>query len=113
MNKTFDRVKSLCTENDLSLNQLENILSLGKNSLYGLKKGNPNSKVLNEIAEYFNVSIDYLLGRTEIKNFKKKQNTVDIEALTDTVLCFDGKPLTDDEKITIQGIINGYLNTRK
>lgn len=62
---TFERVRELAKKQGLSINQLEEKLNFGKNSLYGLKKSNPNSKIIEKIADYFNVSTDYLLGRTD------------------------------------------------
>ncbi|QBX14624.1 Cro/CI family transcriptional regulator [Streptococcus phage Javan149] len=114
MSAVFDRVRELCQTKKMSLNALEDELNLGKNSLYGLKKGNPNSKVLEKIADYFNVSIDYLLDRTAFKYIPKTENnTIEIKELVDSAMFFDGKPISEEEKITIQGIIEGYLNNRK
>lgn len=61
----FDRVKKLCDEQKISIVELEEKLEFGRNSLYGWKKKTPNGANLVKVAEYFNVSTDYLLGRTE------------------------------------------------
>lgn len=37
-------------------------------SLYELGKRNPDNEMLYKISEYFNVSLDYLLGKSKIKN---------------------------------------------
>lgn len=62
---TFDRVKILCDRRRMSVSELEDRLDFGKNSLYGWKKKIPNGANLKKVADYFNVSVDYLLGRTE------------------------------------------------
>lgn len=64
----FERLKSLCKEQGTSIAELEEELSFGKNSLYGWKKKVPNGSNLEKVANYFNVSIDYLVGRTEQKS---------------------------------------------
>lgn len=115
---TYERVRELCQKQGISLNDLENKLELGKNSLYGLKKSQPSSKIITKIADYFNVSTDYLLGRSDNPNiaddkekFYFEGKEVDVEHLAGTAMRFNGKPLTDKDKKTIQGIIEGYLRS--
>lgn len=115
MSNTFKRVYELCYKQGISINNLEEKLGLGKNSLYGLKKGNPNSKIIQKIADYFHVSTDFLLDRTNISKIANENNKSDIEIkrLAESAMFFDGKPVSDDEKKAIQGIVEGYLNTRR
>lgn len=65
MFETFEIVKNLAKKQGLSLNQLEEKLEYSRNTLYGLKSSIPKSDRLQEIADYFGVSTDYLLGRTD------------------------------------------------
>ncbi|MBC2136662.1 MULTISPECIES: helix-turn-helix domain-containing protein [Listeria] len=60
-----DRVKSLCQKRDMSLNDLEKELNFGKNSIYRWKERNPSIDKVDKVADYFNVSTDYLLSRTD------------------------------------------------
>ncbi|ABS23199.1 helix-turn-helix domain-containing protein [Bacillus cytotoxicus] len=64
---TFDIVKKLAEEQKISISELERTLGMGKNSLYRWKKQTPSSDTLQKVADYFNVSTDYLLGRTKKK----------------------------------------------
>ena len=79
--------------------------------MYGIKKANPKSDRLQEIADYFNVSTDYLLGRTDNPNIAKDIVTtpdgrvVDLSNLRERVVLFDGKPLSDDDVDKIAQII--------
>ncbi|MET3659617.1 helix-turn-helix domain-containing protein [Sporosarcina psychrophila] len=63
----FETVRSLCSERGISINNLENALGYSKNTLYRLKTQNPGADKLEAIADYFGVSTDYLLGRTDKK----------------------------------------------
>lgn len=65
----FDRLKSLCDKQGISINDLEEKLDIGKNSLYSWKKGIPKGTNLIKVADYFNVSTDYLLGRETEKPY--------------------------------------------
>ncbi|HEL2491138.1 TPA: helix-turn-helix transcriptional regulator [Streptococcus suis] len=114
---TFKRIKLLAKKQGLSLNQLEEKLGLGRNTLYGLKNKKPNAERIAEIADYFNVSTDYLLGRTdnpriasdEPEKFYFEGKEVDVERLAGTAMRFNGKPLSDEDKKAIQNIIEIYL----
>ncbi|OXS73206.1 hypothetical protein B1B04_13035 [Lysinibacillus sp. KCTC 33748] len=81
----FDRLKKLCEEQKISVVELEEKLDFGRNSLYGWKKKIPNGANLEKVADYFNVSVDYLLGRTDVKrNFYSivSENNTDTDILT-------------------------------
>lgn len=116
---TFELVKELCKKQGISLNTLEEKVGFARNSLYSWKNSSPKPEKLNVIADYFNVSTDYLLGRTDNPNIARDTyvtpsgKEMDLAQLADGVMLFDGKPLTEEEKITIQGIIKGYLDSRK
>lgn len=111
MFSTFEIVKDLCEKQGISLNTLEDKLKLGKNSLYGLKRNQPSAERLQQIADYFNVSTDYLLGRTDNPAIAKETVTtadgriVDLSNLRERVVLFDGKPLSDDDVDKIAQII--------
>lgn len=107
----FDRIKELADKQKISLNILEEKLGYSTNYLYSLKKGNPKSDRLQEIADYFNVSTDYLLGRTDNPNVASEifttsdGRTVDLSNLRERVVLFDGKPLSDEDVDKIAQII--------
>lgn len=61
------KLLNLRKENDLSLEALGNILGISNQAVSLLEKGkrSPSFEVFFAIAEYFNVSTDWLLGRTD------------------------------------------------
>ena len=66
------RILMLLNENHIQQKELSDYLGLSKNTMTGWKNGNNTSymKYLPQIAEFFNVSVDYLLGKetTTIEN---------------------------------------------
>lgn len=58
-----ERVKDLCKEKGISLNKLEQ--EIGVASGYLSKLDNPGIKTVKLIADYFNVSVDYLMTGEE------------------------------------------------
>ena len=67
MNITSVRIKTLRVENNLTQKQLAEILSIQPNSVQRLEYGTARASLdtLTALADYFNVSIDYLVGRTD------------------------------------------------
>lgn len=64
------RLKELREEYGLSLQEVADKCGISKSAvyLYELGKRNPKQKALEELSCLFNVDIDYLLGKTDIKN---------------------------------------------
>lgn len=108
---TFEKIKELADKQGISLNKLEEKLGFSRNTIYNMKKSTPNVERVSMIADYFNVSTDYLLGRTDNPTIAKDTVTtpdgrvVDLSNLRERVVLFDGKPLSDDDVDKIAQII--------
>lgn len=65
----IERLNSLLQEKHLTRKQFLDDLHFGKNQITYWEKNQtiPNQSTLDTIAGYFNVSVDYLLGRTDQK----------------------------------------------
>ena len=75
-------------------------------------KAEPSSSAISSLADYFNVTTDYLLGRPE----KKDDDNVDYVALDkalDNARSFDGEPMDDHDRENLRGILKGYFTTKK
>lgn len=69
MSKFSNRLKQLRKENNLTQKQLADILHVSQNAIYNWEneKREPSLEMLNKIAAYFNVSLDYLMVEKENK----------------------------------------------
>lgn len=67
----------------------------------------PTTKRILPIADYFNVSVDYLLGRTNNLNIDNEDLSID-DAI-DHAMSFDGKPISDHDRAIIKSIVDAYL----
>lgn len=67
------RLKKLRQEKEITQSELGKILNLSQRSIsqYELGIRFPDEVILNLIADFFDVSLDYLFGRTNIKNIYK------------------------------------------
>lgn len=63
-------LRLLCKENQESISAVLSNCDITKSFIYDLEKRNQSPSVdkLVRLAQYFNVSVDYLLGRTNIKD---------------------------------------------
>lgn len=105
---SFERLKKLCDDQGISINTLEERIGISKNGLYAWKKKVPGGNNLQLVADYFNVSVDYLLGRTDKKYYdltKKEKTDIgqEVEAMlngmnTSSEINFYGEPMTDEAK---------------
>lgn len=73
------RLKELRLQNKLTQQELGEIVHVSKVSISGYERGDrsPDRDTLTALADYFGVSIDYLLGRERSADFlTKKQRTI-------------------------------------
>lgn len=65
-----DRILNLRIENSLTQSQMAKIFDVGISTISMWEQGQriPRPNTLQEICDYFNVDMDYLMGRSDIKN---------------------------------------------
>ncbi len=67
--KLKERMKELRTERNLSQKETAADLGIGITTYcrYELGMREPNASLLDQMADYYDVSVDYLLGRTDTR----------------------------------------------
>lgn len=105
------RIAELRNNAHMSQFQLAKVLKIGTSTLgmYETNKREPSPKVLKRIADYFNVSIDYLLGRS---NNKKEKKGLSLDEAVDSVMSFDGRPVTDHDRQMMKSLWKSYLENK-
>ncbi len=68
-------------------------------------RNNPDNETLVKMANYFNVSTDYLLGRET-----SDKSDIDLDKAIDESRSFDGKPISDHDREVVKKILRGYFN---
>lgn len=100
-----DRVKELANEKKLSLPTLEAELGFGNGTITKWDKSTPNADKLNKVAQYFHVTMDYLLNGSIIESSNKWD---DQPSINDAILNF----LTDYfDNTPLEIYIDGELYT--
>ncbi len=69
----FQRIQDLRTDADLSQKQLSEILHISQRSYSHYETGSRNIPIemLIRLANYYDISVDYLIGRTDKKEMNK------------------------------------------
>jgi len=111
----FEAIKNLADKQGKNVKTVAIDVGLSENAIYGWKKTKPKADDLAKVADYFHVSVDYLLGRdtTELEN-----QTVDLAELANkpkdfdwgSVLSVGGKPIPEEDKEIIRRLFAHKLS---
>lgn len=100
---TYEIIKTLANGRKMTVAELERKLDLSNGSISKWAKSTPNSKYLEKVADYFDVSVDYLLGRSA------KQIEFDLDKAIDNAMSFDGKPVTEHDRKMMKQLWKAYM----
>ena len=70
----FEKIQSLAKKKGIAMSKLALTLGFSENLFYRWKTSDPKAIDLEKVADYFDVSVDYLLGRTDDPNLLKTEN---------------------------------------
>lgn len=62
---TYETIKKLCKENGVTVTGLEKELGFSRGSLCKVNTNKPSMEKVQKISDYFNVSVEYLMGTEE------------------------------------------------
>jgi len=91
----YEKIKELTKLQGISVRELEMRLGYSNGYFSKWKKVSPNSEGLSKVADYFGVSIDYLLGRDKNTSLAEKHG----------MFAFDGEPVTDEEVEFLKSVL--------
>lgn len=110
-----ERLKQLRKERGITQERLASILGVERSSVgkyEGKSKILPSDDVKKRIAEYFGVSVDYMLGLTDIRSSEnKKQPTVKDDELDETLVNFLSG-LSPSEVQRVRDFVSGLKASR-
>ena len=100
------RLKILRTEKGLIQKELADLLKVSPSTIgmYERNQRDPDTETLRFLADYFNVTIDYLLGRTNYRN-------PDFQVAENSSSYLEG--LNDDEIEAVKNMIDVFKRNKK
>ena len=105
-----NRIKLLREEKKIKQDELAKVLSISPSAvgMYERDEREPNDDITLKLAEYFGVSTDYLLGKTDLR----KAEAINIDDAD--IAFYNGvKGLNDTNKAILKGIIEGLTAKQK
>lgn len=134
-----NRLKLLREERGLTQQMIADILKVERPTIAGYEtnRKQPDYQKINVLADYFNVSLDYLLGRSDIRNpyieknldetkqseprdrlkedtpYEKISKLVKENEIKTLAAHFDGEDITDDDVEDIKNFIEFVVQKRK
>ena len=102
----FYKVKNLCKEYNISVFELESHIGISRGVLYTWKKSAPSIEKVHRVAEYFDISIDYLMDhRIQGNNVLHVTNSYD-KMLVKKYLGLS----SSKNKKSVEQLVEGYIS---
>lgn len=111
----LDRIKLLAATHQMTMAELERKLDFSNGSLRKWGSSMPSGDKIEKVADYFNVSTDYLLGRTNNPNIANNCDAsapLDLRDIAAQSMLFDGKPLTEEDIDFITAVLEAHLKNK-
>lgn len=109
------RIKELRKEKGLRQSELATTLHVSQQAVGSWETGRtvPGADTLNILADYFNVTTDYLLGRPEKKDDDTKTADIeDLDKMIDNARSFGGKKMTENDREIIKAYLKGFYDNK-
>ncbi|CYX48889.1 helix-turn-helix transcriptional regulator [Streptococcus suis] len=119
MMSLLDRIKLLASTHQLSLAELERKLDFSNGSLRKWASSTPSGDKIEKVADYFNVSTDYLFGRTDNQRIANDETAVidgqvvDLREAAAHTMLFDGRPLDENDIDFITAVLTAHFKNKQ
>lgn len=100
----FERIKKLADKKGKSMQVVAEENGFSSNLFYRWKKSDPKGKDLAKIADYFNTTTDYLLGRTDNPSAENKSN----DLADDVLFTYQGKKIPESDMKYIRDLLKRF-----
>ena len=117
------KIKELCEEKKITFAEVERKIGISNGQIRRWDNVSPKSESLKNVADYFDVSVDYLLGRTDKKRYydltekderdiqKELKKIINGEDVDNAFAAFDGRVLEDLSEEDRELLIASWENT--
>lgn len=105
----YGRIKELAYAQKISIRRLEEKIGFGNGTINRWAKTTPGVDKLEKVADYFGVSVDYLLGRESKADMI---HNAPIDEALGTIMSYDGKPVSEHDKAVMKDLLEAYLRSR-
>lgn len=105
----MENLKKLRKQHNLSQQKLADILHISQQSVYKYENNvtSPDLDTLTHMADFFNTSVDYLIGHTDISH-KIEPVTEEMLNLDESVMLQEYRMLSKKQKEIVKIVMDGY-----
>lgn len=106
----YDKIKELASEHGFSIRSLEEKLGFGNGTIRRWQTQTPGIDKIQKVADYFNVSIDYLLGRNQTPKDATEKETKELKNILydEAGLTYSEESVTPEDRAAIDSMIAAY-----
>lgn len=106
------KLKELRQAKKITQNQLAKELNVSQQTIgsWEVSRAEPNTEMINRLADYFNVTTDYLLGRNDTPEWATDFETIELQELLrgNHSLAYNEGEVTEEDRKAIDNMITGY-----
>lgn len=104
-----NNIRDLRKQKKLTQAELAKLMHVSQQTIgaWETERAVPGSDTLGDLADYFGVTTDYLLGRPEKTDID--QTELDLEQALDNAHSFSGKPLSDHDRKVAKNVLRGLF----
>lgn len=107
------KIKELRKQHGWTQAELAKKLSVSQQTIgsWEVGRAEPNSDALTKLAQLFNVTTDYLLGRNKTPKWADENDLVELDKMLDSNvnMAYGGETLTDEEKQRVKDVLTGLF----
>lgn len=105
------RIRDLRKQKRMSQTELAKSAGVSQTTVTAWETGKaePSSSAITSLADYFDVTTDYLLGKPEMK----KETDIDLDNALDNAVAYNGKPISDDDRAMAKSLLQAYFGNKK
>ncbi len=105
----FERIKETGKKRGWNVKQVAAKAGIGENAIYRWKDSQPTADKLKAVADVLGVSVDYLLGNTDVPTpAKDAPGTKQVDLDDDEVIMtFEGRPIPPEDVELMRRLLRG------
>ncbi|MDG2980920.1 helix-turn-helix domain-containing protein [Latilactobacillus curvatus] len=110
MTSLKDRIKQLASDHAMSIAELERKLNFANGSISKWDKQSPSMDRITVVADYFNVTTDYLIGRNQTPKDATEKETKELKNIlqNEAGLTYSHEAVTPEDRAAIDSMIASY-----
>lgn len=110
-----NRLSEALDDKGISKSELARRVGISRQVLNGYfsERSRPSKEIIADLASALGVNPAWLDGYDVPKHTSDNKKELTLKEALASVMSYDGKPMTDNDKEIIEGIIKGYMENKK